>query len=248
MPWRYQDSSALDSYPIWGASDLYHGGGYAVEFFPKWNNTKTLATLKEKKWIDRYSRAVIIEFALFNPTTNLFNSVAIVFELPPSGGVVHFYSVLTFSLYRATVGNVFFVTLCEITYFIFILFFCIREARLLYKTGASYFKSFWNLVEVSILLLSMAAAIFYFYRTHLAKTLLKRVPGKKPDIFINFQFAAIWDLSYTYIVALIVFFVMLKFINLLRFNKRVSMLAKTLRVAWHPLAMFGMILGTYLIL
>ena len=95
-PWRYQDSSTLDGHPFWAALDIYQGGGYVVELYPKWNNSAILSQLKQRRWLDRLSRALIVEFTLFNPSTNLFNFVNIVFEFPPSGGLVHFSSVLSF--------------------------------------------------------------------------------------------------------------------------------------------------------
>ena len=82
-PWRYQNSSQLDGYPIVAQLETYYGGGYVVELFPRWNNTAILQNLKKKQWLDRHSRALIVEFSLINPTTNQFNTIFIVFEFPP---------------------------------------------------------------------------------------------------------------------------------------------------------------------
>ena len=97
------------------------------------------------------------------------------------------------------------------------------------------------------IVLSILAVIFYFYREKLASELRDRLPSKSPDIYINLQFAAYWDLVFTYIVALICFFVTLKFIKLLRFNRRISMLSVTLKRAWYPLMMFAVIFGIVLV-
>ena len=104
-----------------------------------------------------------------------------------------------------------------------------------------YFKEFWNLVELSNIILSILAVFFNFYRDHLVNVLLGKLPqdDRSPENYINLQFAAYWDLVFTYIVALICFFVTLKFIKLLRFNRRISMLSSTLKRAWYPLMMFG---------
>ena len=42
------------------------------------------------RWLDRGTRALIIEFMMFNPTTQLFNSVEMVFESPATGGLNHY--------------------------------------------------------------------------------------------------------------------------------------------------------------
>ena len=245
-PWRYQDSTTLDSPPMWAALDVYPGGGYVVELFPRWNNSIILSRLKQQQWLDRLSRALIIEFTLFNPSTNLFNFVAIVFEFPPSGGLVHFHSVLSFQLFRPTLTtDSWFLILCELTYFFFMFLFLVRAVKQIYRKRCSYFGEFWNLVEITVLILAVLAIAFYFYREKLGKELISRVTMKKPDKFINFQQAVYWDLLYTYILSLIVFFVMLKFINLLKFNKRIRMLARTLKIAWYPLGCFGIIIGKF---
>ena len=239
-PWRYQDSSMLDGHPTWAALDVYPGGGYVVELFPKWNNSAILSQLKKQRWLDRLSRALIVEFTLFNPSTNLFNYVSIVFEFPPSGGLVHFHRVLSFSLYRTAIGtDSWFLVMCEFTYFFLLFLFFVRAVKQIYRRRMAYFSEFWNLVEVAVLVLAYMAVGFYFKREKLGKELISRVSFKKPDIFINFQEAVYWDLLYRYIVAVIVFFVMLKFVTLLRFNKRIRMLSRTLEIAGGPLKCFG---------
>ena len=247
-PWRHQTWKELDAYPILAELETYYGGGYVVELFPKWDNMAILRELKEKQWLDHHSRALIIEIALINPVTNLFNSVNIVFELPPSGGIVHYSSVLTVKLHRRTAGYEVFSVVCEVLYLICLGIFAIREARLMYKQGVrQYLKLFWNKVEVCIVLLSTAGVALCIYRDLLVRALIKRIPSKQPDIFINFQFAANIGLIYTYILAIIVFFVMLKFSKLLRFNKRIGMLSQTLQRAWNPIKMLAVTFFIYII-
>ncbi|XP_065681247.1 uncharacterized protein LOC101237406 [Hydra vulgaris] len=240
MPWRYQTWQELDGYPYTANLDTYYGGGYVIEIFPKWKNKAILEQVKKSRWIDRQTRAVIIEFALFNAATNYFSMVTMALEFPASGGVIPNFSVLTFKLYASVTGSK--VMLGSHLLFILItILFAIRECRYLYQTGPKYFLEFWNLVEVALINLSIIAVVFFFYKGYLAKMLLQRIPQKKPNKFINFQFASYWDLTYIYIVSLIVFFVTLKFIKLLQFNRRMLMLSSTLKNAWYPLTMFGII-------
>ncbi|XP_065681237.1 uncharacterized protein LOC105847748 isoform X2 [Hydra vulgaris] len=239
MPWRYQTWKDLDGYPYSAYFDTYYGGGYVIEIFPKWKNKALLDQLKKLRWIDRQTRAIIIEFALFNVATNYFSMVTMILELPASGGVIPNFSILTFKLYASTKGTGVAMLGSQILFIIIMFVFAIRECCVLYRTGWKYFLEFWNLIEIALILLSVFAVGFFFYKDHLAKVLLQRMPTKKPQSFINFQFASYWDLTYIYIVSLIVFFVTLKFIKLLRFNRRVSMLSSTLKAAWYPLSIFG---------
>ncbi len=59
--------------------------------------------------------------------------------------------------------------------------------------------------------------------------------------FVNFNSIASFDEVYSYIVALITFFTMLKFLKLLRFNKRIGMLSRSLRYARQDLSSFGFV-------
>ena len=238
-PWRYQDSDKLDTYPIMAKLNTYSGGGYVVELFPKFNNHEIMALLKELQWIDRHTRAVIIEFATYNAQTNFFDMVAIIFEFPPLGGVVHYSSVETFRLEMYTQETKFFVILTYVLYLLFMIIFFIRESRILYRTGWNYFCDFWNLVELGIVVLSILAVVFFFYLGHLKKKLFSRLPHKVPNVFINFHMASIWYDYLIHIIALICFFVIIKLIKMLRFNQRISLLSATLKSAWYPLAMFG---------
>ena len=164
MPWRYQTSESLDSYPLPATLETYYGGGYVIEIFPKWKNKNTIDLLKQKKWIDRQTRAVIVEFALFNAATNHFNMVTIVFEFPPSGGMIPYFNVETMRLYTSTTGNEVANIGSQILFILMMFLFSVRECRVIYRSGWRYCSEFWNLVEVGLIFCSILEVFFYFYR------------------------------------------------------------------------------------
>ena len=43
--------------------------------------------LLAKRWVERSTRAVSFEFAIFNPNVNLFSQVKLLIEMPASGGI-----------------------------------------------------------------------------------------------------------------------------------------------------------------
>jgi hypothetical protein len=59
--------------------------------------------------------------------------------------------------------------------------------------------------------------------------------------FVNFNAIGSFDEVYSYIVAMITFFTMLKFLKLLRFNKRIGMLSKSLHYARSDLSSFAFV-------
>ncbi|XP_065660222.1 uncharacterized protein LOC136084058 isoform X4 [Hydra vulgaris] len=163
MPWSYQTWQELDGYPYAAGLETYYGGGYVVEIFPKWKNQAILNQVKKFRWIDRQTRAVIIEFALFNPATNYFSMVTMALEFPASGGAVPNFSVLTFKLYASVTGSKIMLG-SHILFILITILFSFRECRFLYRTGCKYFLEFWNLVEVALILLSLVAVGFFFFK------------------------------------------------------------------------------------
>ena len=56
--------------------------------------------LKESLWISRATRAVIVDFAVYNANVNLFCVVKLIFEFPATGGVVSTNEFMTVKLIR----------------------------------------------------------------------------------------------------------------------------------------------------
>ena len=191
MPWRFQEASVMDGLPVEGEIGVYAGGGYAVEIFPKWNNKLILQNLKDKLWLDRNTRALLIEFAIKNIGTNYFDSIVIMFEFPPYGGVIQYNDVITFRVTSSTNDYSFMILLAEVLFLFFTVLFVIREIRMIRKmTIKRYLKSFWNLVELSIVLLCFLTIGMTVYKEYYRAQIVKRLPGKEPNVYINFQFAA----------------------------------------------------------
>lgn len=69
-----------------GGISTYGGGGYVFEL--RGDEKSLLLRTKEletQAWIDRYTRAILIEFTVYNPGTNLFSVNTMVLEKPNSG-------------------------------------------------------------------------------------------------------------------------------------------------------------------
>ena len=75
---------------------------------------KWLKELESGRWIDRRTRAVVVEMTLFNPATNLFTGVNLLLEIPPSGGVTVSSHVTSVYLYRYITAWDNFILACEV--------------------------------------------------------------------------------------------------------------------------------------
>ena len=88
-----------------------------------------LKDLNTKGWTDRYTRAIFTEFSIYNPNTNLFSVVNLLFEQLPTGALFPYPSILSLRLFRYTGGEMFFVLGCEIVYLLFCVFFIFKEIK-----------------------------------------------------------------------------------------------------------------------
>ncbi len=244
--YRYVDSDELDGWPFWGGHEIYSGGGYVIELKGSVRELKQkLKRYQDELWVDRYTRAIFIEFTVYNPYVNLFGVVTMIAEFIPSTGMHPFIRVDPVNLLGYVSNARLFQYICQGTYLCFILFFIIKEFRKLLRHGKKYFREPWNYIEVAIIVLSIGATVIYFYRllvTQEKTTLFKETHGNG---YMKFQYVAYWNELLLYLVGWLVFLATVKFIRLLRFNRRMSILAQTLRIGAKPLLMFGIVFAIF---
>ncbi len=172
---------------------VYGGGGYIAELdISRQVAEMAFNELYEARWVDRNTRGVFLEFTLYNANKNMFCYVSILVEFPESGGVIEFTNVFPFRSFNhiGTVGK--YILFCEIVFFIFTIIWLGYISFKLMKERWCFFKSFWNVVELTSVVISFIAVILYFIRltyTNEAMALFK----ENDRVFINFYHIAVWD-------------------------------------------------------
>ena len=77
---------------------MYPGGGYAVELGPSLSESSALASyLRDSLWADRYTRAVFLEFVMYNANINMHSASSLIVEMLPSGGKTNCCSLVPLS-------------------------------------------------------------------------------------------------------------------------------------------------------
>ena len=87
---------------------------YLVTLFYRLQASKQLQELQNDKWLDRQSRAIIIEFTLYNAPSNLFTSVKLLMDLSSTGGIFTSANMRSTHLFRYISGWDNFVLACEV--------------------------------------------------------------------------------------------------------------------------------------
>ncbi|GBM99940.1 Polycystin-2 [Araneus ventricosus] len=242
--YRYRTSKELNGLPFWAIRDVYGGGGYV---FPLRGTPEKLKEeifrLEKSDWVDKRTRAVFAEFSVYNAQVNLFGVMTIVAEFLPGGGVVPFYRLEVIRLMRYHQGFGAFVLACELGYVIFTLYFLYREYKKFRIEGKDYFKQYWNLAEVMVIGLSISAIVFYAYRMLVTRKILSTFEKTHGNGYIKMQFVASVDEVFGFLVAFLMFIAILKFIKLVRFNKRMGILFSTLALCAKDLKSFFVVFG-----
>ncbi|XP_038068153.1 uncharacterized protein LOC119737688 [Patiria miniata] len=241
--YRYTSASDLDGYPFLGIHALYGGGGYVVLVDGSQSQMRAkFRQLYNETWVDKYTRAVFIEFSCYNPQVNLFAVVNLVTEFLQTGAgqPMHRVDIIRLLTYSEGFGLV--RIICEVMFFCFILFFIVKEVRNARREKRQYLKNFWNWVECAIIGFSIGSAIIYFYRMYITNGILDTLK-EGAYRYIKLQYVAYWNELLGYMLGWIVFLATLKFLKLLRFNRRIGILSSTIRNCSTDLMYFGIMFG-----
>ena len=239
--YKYHTATELQGMPYLGQLTFYSGGGYPVLFKGTEEHMfKLVNRLKEGLWIDELTRAVFVEFTIYNPNSNLFSVNTFLVEFPSTTGAITTYRFEPVDLLGGYHSNAMLYEICcQIGFAIFIVYYTIHEIRAMIQMKKEYFVHLWNWNELTIIVLSYMGTVIFFYRLYLTKDLVQRFLETKGMVYIKFQYVASWHEMLSYIIGILVFLANLKFIKLLRFNKRMSLLGSTLRESRNDLFNFG---------
>ncbi|XP_049564973.1 polycystin-2 isoform X2 [Orcinus orca] len=207
--WIYTSEKDLNGSSHWGMIATYSGAGYYLDLSRTREETATqIANLKKNGWLDRGTRATFIDFSVYNANINLFCVIRLLVEFPATGGVIPSWRFQPVKLIRYVTTFDFFLAACEIIFCFFILYYVVEEILEIRIHKLHYFRSFWNCLDVVIIVLSVVAAGINIHRTSNVEVLLQFLEDQ--NAFPNFENLAYWQIQFNNIAAVIVFFVWIK--------------------------------------
>ncbi|XP_026519394.1 polycystic kidney disease protein 1-like 2 [Terrapene carolina triunguis] len=236
--WHYQSQSKLRGHPVWGKLAIYRGGGYVVHLGtdPK-NATRILQYLFNNVWLDTFTRAVFVEFTVYNANVNLFCIISLMFETNALGAFFTHAELQSIRLYPYTDGLHIFVVAAEVIYFLFVIYYMVAQGKLMRALKWRYFHSKWNLLELAIILISWSTLSVFVKRTILGARDISYYQHHK-DECVSFNETATADAALGYLIAFLVLLATVKLWHLLRLNPKLNMITSTLRRAWGDISGF----------
>jgi hypothetical protein len=246
---QYTNADSISSYPMSGVYNTYLGGGYVY----KMNGNASqiagdLAQLQKNDWIDRNTRAVIIEFSAYNPNVRLFVYSYILFEILPTGSLVKSYRFHPITLFDFATNVFSFGTLCSIIYMLFILAMTFKQICLIAKHKLKYLNRFWTYTDLTLITVSYVAMSVYFSRLYETDRLVHYYSlrsSKRP--FVNFQMLAYWNDVLSYFLAFCATIGSFEFFKILRHNTNINQVLRTIRHSCFHLATFGFLFAIVIV-
>ncbi|ROT60921.1 Polycystic kidney disease protein 1-like 2 [Penaeus vannamei] len=191
---HYQTAGELQTYPMVGYLGTYGGGGYVVRLKGAQSDiTDRLLVLQKLNWIDRCTRAVMLEFSTFNANINLFATASVIAEFNEGGGIVPKWRFEPIRLLPKSGATGYIVTLSEIIFVVCTVIFTLKELWKIKKQKCSYFASYWNIAEICILITSYATVGVYVYRYLLTQEALEIFEQTYGNGYIRLDSAALMD-------------------------------------------------------
>uniref|UniRef100_A0A3Q3VWT3 Polycystin-2 n=1 Tax=Mola mola TaxID=94237 RepID=A0A3Q3VWT3_MOLML len=226
--WVYATESEINGSSYWGHVSKYGGGGYHQDLSrTKEESMIQLRFLKDSLWLDRGTRAVFLDFSVYNGNINLFCIARLLVEFPATGGVLTSWQFQTVRLIRYMSSWDYFVGLCEVAFSLFVLYYIVEEVLEIRIHRLHYFKSLWNCLDVLIVMLSVVAIIMNITRTAMVGNLLRGLL-ENHTAHPSFETLANLQVQFNNMAAIIVFFSWVKLFKFINLNKTMSQLSSTM--------------------
>lgn len=196
--------------------------------YTKGSALRVIHNLQNNSWIDEKTRAVFIEFMIFDSSTSLFSAVTLLLETLPLGGVTTFKRINTMSLYGArAAGTRSFNAVCELIVILVVCYFIVAEIVKVCKQKCSYFKSAWSYVELAQILSATATVVLSIFRRYHTSKLVNKIHAN-PFETSSFHYAVLWSDLENALMAVLVFILTVKVLKILKFNEHISSLAASM--------------------
>ncbi|OWF39370.1 Polycystic kidney disease protein 1-like 2 [Mizuhopecten yessoensis] len=241
--WQYQRSEDIWGIPITGEYETYGGGGYVLKLDNGLANSRYIAEeLVKYHWINRATRAIFLEFTLYNANTNLFLYMIFLTEFTENGGLLTWVDVYPFRAYQHTGALGAYALLCYFIYLIVLIYGTVKVVKKIIVQRLRFFKNLWNVTDLSCVILSYLGVVLWCLRYVFASQSMD-IYYENKKAFINFQHVVIYDVSFNVIIGFIVFVATIRLLRIMGYNKRMTQLASVISNASADLSGFAIIFG-----
>ncbi|XP_013397161.1 polycystic kidney disease protein 1-like 2 [Lingula anatina] len=231
-----------------GHFQTYKPGGYVVEFHAGRSASTMVDVLKSQNWIDRYTRAVFVEYTINNANTNVFSQIKIIFEFPATGGIYATTAEISFRPYPYVDAMDFVLLLVQLVWAALLIYLTVVQVRQMVRQKCTYFHSLWNVADLAMVLLGYIGMVLYGVRIAYIIQAVEDVKNN-PGAFVSFDDVALVDDGFAITMGVLLFIAWMQMFRPLSFNWHLAMLRSSLGSLKNTLSVYGLffviIVGAY---
>uniref|UniRef100_A0A3B3YM87 Polycystic kidney disease 1a n=1 Tax=Poecilia mexicana TaxID=48701 RepID=A0A3B3YM87_9TELE len=203
--------------------------------------SSSLQQLQQLHWIDHRTRAVCVEFSLYNVNTNLLAVFRFLFEFPVSERAQSSLELSVLTLWP--IAGLDLQLLLTLVLLCLILYFLARGMLGLLREGYTYLLSSWRALGVCKLCLAASVCGLHLSRSVMARQQWTLFLKRRRDAFTDFYPLARQSQLYTVMSAMLLFILVLKASHQLRFLREWAVFGRALRrSAWELLGVVSALL------
>ncbi|XP_070317124.1 polycystin-1 isoform X1 [Odocoileus virginianus] len=233
--WAYSAPDLLGMWS-WGSCAVYDSGGYVQELGPSLEESRAqLGFLQLHNWIDNRSRAVFVELTRYSPAVGLHAAVTLRLEFPAAGHAVAALSVRPFVLRQLSAG-LSLPLLTSVSLLLFAVYFSAAEVRAWRREGRTRATRAGTWARWLLVALTAAAALVRLAQLGAADRQWTRFLRRRPRRFTSFEQVAQLSAVARGLTASLLFLLLVKAAQQLRFVRQWSVFGKTLCRALPELA------------
>lgn len=237
--WTYHTSQELDGFFTWAKFQFYPGSGYFQELTESCEkNRLILQNLHENGWINRGTRAVFIEFTIYNPNINVFCVTKFIVEVLPTGGLITSTNYQIFNVINLSSAADCILLMFELIFVVQICLYSWNEGKQMKLMRWSYFRYMWNIIDSTILLISYVVIGFSIFRVFQINRKMSTFK-EDPEKFINFDAMSFMQILFLDTLGVLTFLIWIRTLKYVSFNKTMIQFGKTLKNCAKDIAGFG---------
>ncbi|GFR86354.1 polycystic kidney disease 2-like 1 protein [Elysia marginata] len=236
---RYWTEDELNTAVFVGEHGVYSGGGYIVTLYREDPQAvqNVLKRLVRNDWIDRLTRCVLLEFTVYNPSTDMYTQVVLSFELDRYGTVLATKTIHTAALSSRERKNKPWLRMAEASVCVLVLFYVFKGVNdILHGSLAMFFSHLWNWVEFLVSVMSLLCVIFYLFRLASYEQVMKNFDTYGHGFFLDFTQVFHWHHVFHISMAFFGAFVILKMVKVTSFNPFTKVFMKTMFIGRNDVA------------
>ena len=238
--WVYTPRGTLDGIAHWGQLGSYGGGGYIVDLpINREISLLLLNELEQNNWVDRSTRAVIVEFTVYNANVNLFAFTTLLAEYATNGDCVRSTSTEVLQIYNVGINGILQYVIQSL-YLLLLLYYIITTIVSTVRFRCTYLRDYRAWLDVMLILTSAYTMSMYVMRHYVLKATMEEFKADLEErSFLQFRGVCVYDSLYVYGLAFISMLSTLRFMTLLRLHKDIAKLGAMLRHTALPLFQFS---------